>query len=140
MFKKILLATDGSEHSSRAIDQVLKMVAPYKDHVTLDLIYVVNGTSSKDDVLQYGDLHTAKMKRKEKFSDTLSYVEDKGVQTDLIILHGEPAPEITEYANKQAYDCVVIGSRGRNKFQTLVLGSVSHKIVKYVQVPVIVVK
>lgn len=140
MFKKILLATDGSEHSSRAIDQALKMVAPYKDQVTLDLIYVVDGSSSKEDVLNYGDHHTATMKRKEKFFDTLSYIEDKGVQTDVIILHGEPAPKIMEYANEQAYDCVVIGSRGRNKFQTLVLGSVSHKIVKYVQVPVLVVK
>lgn len=140
MFKKILLATDGSEHSSRAIDQALKMVAPYKDQVTLDLIFVVDGNSSKDDVLKYGDSHTATMKRKEKFFDTLSYIEEKGVQTDVIILHGEPADEITEYANEQSYDCVIIGSRGRNKFQTFILGSVSHKIVKYVQVPVIVVK
>lgn len=140
MFKKILLATDGSEHSSRAIDQALKMAGPYKDQLTINLIYVVDGSSSKEDVLKYGDPHTATIKRKEKFFDTLSYIEEKGVKTDVIILHGEPSKEITEYANENDYDCVVIGSRGRNKFQTFILGSVSHKIVKYVQVPVMVVK
>lgn len=140
MFNKILLATDGSEHSSRAINQAIKMVSPYKDQVKIDLIYAVDGDTSKSDVLKYGDSHTATIKRKEKFMETIQEIESKGVKSDIILLHGDPAEEIIEYANNQEYDCVVIGSRGRNKFQTLILGSVSHKLVKYIQAPVIVVK
>ncbi|WP_431801929.1 universal stress protein [Halobacillus andaensis] len=140
MFKNILLATDGSEHSNRAIDQTLKMVAPYKDQVNIELVYAVDGEKSKNDVLKYGDSHTATAKRKEKFLDTVQYIEDQGVQAEISILHGEPAETLIDYANENAYDCVVIGSRGRNKLQTLILGSVSHKIVKYVKSPVIVVK
>ncbi|MGP4060292.1 universal stress protein [Halobacillus litoralis] len=140
MFNKILLATDGSDHSSRAIEQTLKMVEPYKDQVTIDLIYAVDGESSKEDVLKYGDSHTATMKRKEKFLGSVQEIEEKGVKAEVIILHGNPAEVITEYANEHEYDCVVIGSRGRNKLQTLILGSVSHKLVKYIQSPVIVVK
>lgn len=140
MFNKILLATDGSEHSSRAIDQTLKMVEPYKDQVQIDLIYAVDGESSKEDVLKYGDSHTATAKRKEKFLDTVQEVEGKGIKADVIILHGEPKEVITDYANEHDYDCVVVGSRGRNKFQTLILGSVSHKLIKYIQKPVIVIK
>ncbi|MFZ0369968.1 MAG: universal stress protein, partial [Halobacillus sp.] len=68
------------------------------------------------------------------------YVESAGVSTKFLMLHGDPAEEMIEYANQENYDCVVIGSRGRNKWQTLILGSVSHKLVKYVQGPVIVVK
>lgn len=140
MYNKILLATDGSDHSERAIEQAIKMVSPYKDQVTIDLIYSVDGEKSKNDVLKYGDSHTATLKRKEKFFETIQEIESKGIKSDIIILHGEPAEEIVEYANSHDYDCVLIGSRGRNKFQTLILGSVSHKIVKYVQCPVIVVK
>ncbi|KHE72583.1 universal stress protein [Halobacillus sp. BBL2006] len=140
MFNKILLATDGSEHSSRAIKQAIKMVSPYKDQVKIDLIYAVDGDTSKSDVLKYGDSHTATIKRKERFMETIQGIESKGVKADIILLHGEPAEEIVEYANNHDYDCVVIGSRGRNKFQTLILGSVSHKLVKYIQSPVIVVK
>lgn len=137
---KNLLATDGSDHSSRAIDQTVKMVSPYKTDVSIDLIYVVDGETSKGDVLKYGDSHTATIKRKEKFLDTIQYIESQGITADILLLHGEPAKEIIEYANENQYDCVVVGSRGRNKFQTLILGSVSHKLVKYIHAPVIVVK
>ncbi|RDY70062.1 universal stress protein [Halobacillus trueperi] len=140
MFNKILLATDGSDHSFRAIDQAVKMVEPYKEHVHIDLIYAVDGETSKEDVLNYGDSHTATAKRKEKFLETVDTVKEKGVSSEIIILHGEPAEVLTDYANEHDYDCVVIGSRGRNKLQTLILGSVSHKLVKYIQKPVIVVK
>ena len=129
-----------SDHSRRAIDQTLKMVSPHKDQVHIDLIYVVDGETSKKDVLNYGDSQTASQKRKEKFMDIIQYIESEGVSTDFKLLHGDPAEEMIEYANEHDYDCVVIGSRGRNKFQTLILGSVSHKLVKYVQSPVMVIK
>ncbi|SIS38626.1 universal stress protein [Salimicrobium flavidum] len=140
MFTKILLASDGSEHSIRAIDYALKMVDTYKEKVHIELVYAVDGDQSKKDVLKYGDSDTASMKRKEKFKSTVDYIEEQGVSTDITILHGQPAETLIEYANEGDYDCVIVGSRGRNKFQTLVLGSVSHKLVKYVQTPVIVVK
>ncbi|WP_431799971.1 universal stress protein [Halobacillus andaensis] len=140
MFKNILLATDGSEHSNRGIEQTLKMISPYKDNAHIELVYAVDGEKSKKDVLKHGDSHTATAKRKEKFLDTIQFIEGQGVNADITILHGEPAETLIEYANNGNYDCVVIGSRGRNKLQTLILGSVSHKLVKYVKSPVIIVK
>ena len=56
------------------------------------------------------------------------------------MLHGEPGPTIVEYANKQSCDMVVIGSRGLNKLQEMVLGSVSHKVAKRVNCPVLISK
>ncbi|SDX38022.1 universal stress protein [Salimicrobium album] len=140
MYTKILLASDGSEHSHRAIDEALKMVDPYKDKVHIEVVYAVDGDQSKKDVLKYGDSDTASLKRKEKFQSTIEYIEAKGLAADITILHGQPAETLIEYANEGDYDCVLVGSRGRNKFQTLILGSVSHKLVKYIQCPVIVVK
>ncbi|WP_256592904.1 universal stress protein [Pseudomonas sp. 2822-17] len=43
-------------------------------------------------------------------------------------------------ANNGEYDIVIIGSRGLNPFQEMVLGSVSHKIAKRVECPVLIVK
>lgn len=140
MFTKILLASDGSDHSNRAIDEALKMVDPYKEQVHIEIVYAVDGDQSKKDVLKHGDSDTASLKRKAKFQSTIEYIEDKGISADITILHGQPAETLIEYANEGDYDCVIVGSRGRNKFQTLILGSVSHKLVKYVERPVIVVK
>lgn len=43
-------------------------------------------------------------------------------------------------ANDQQFDLLVIGSRGLNTLQEMVLGSVSHKVVKRADCPVLVVK
>lgn len=56
------------------------------------------------------------------------------------IFHGEPGPAIVEFTNNNSYDLLVIGSRGLNAFQEMVLGSVSHKVVKRANCPVMVVK
>ncbi|WP_101846895.1 universal stress protein [Halobacillus sp. Marseille-P3879] len=140
MFKNILLATDGSAHSQRAVEQAIQMVSPYKNEVTIELVYAVDGEVSKEDILQYGDSHTATIKRKEKFYETIKEIEANGLTADITILHGDPAESIIEYSNERSYDCVVVGSRGRNKLQTLILGSVSHKLMKYIKAPVMVVK
>lgn len=58
----------------------------------------------------------------------------------MIILHGTPGPEIIKYANEQQVDLVVIGSRGLNSLQEMVLGSVSHKVMKRVNCPALIVK
>ena len=58
----------------------------------------------------------------------------------LKLLHGDPGPAIVDYANKENFDLVVIGSRGLNSLQEMVLGSVSHKVVKRVNCPVLIVK
>ncbi|WP_236712759.1 universal stress protein [Peribacillus muralis] len=41
------------------------------------------------------------------------------------MLYGKPGPSIVDYANKEKSDLVIIGSRGLNSFQEMVLGSVS---------------
>jgi nucleotide-binding universal stress UspA family protein len=71
-------------------------------------------------------------------------VEEKavkaGVRYETKILHGEPGPEIVKYANENKVDLIVLGSRGLNALQELVLGSVSHKVAKRAHCPVMIVK
>ncbi|MRH44647.1 universal stress protein [Aquibacillus halophilus] len=140
MFKRILIATDGSEHSKRSLDKTIEMVSVYKEEVSIDLLYVVAGEMSKSDILRYGDSDTASLKRKKLMNDNEEYLKSEGITVESIVLHGDPAPTIIEHANDNNYDCVVVGSRGKNQLQTMVLGSVSHKAVKYVNAPVLVVK
>ncbi|RCK13159.1 universal stress protein [Bacillus licheniformis] len=50
------------------------------------------------------------------------------------------SPAIVSYANHHDVDIVIIGSRGLNTLQEMVLGSVSHKVAKRVKCPVLIVK
>lgn len=47
---------------------------------------------------------------------------------------------IVSFANRGNFDIVIIGSRGLNSFQEMVIGSVSHKVAKRANAPVLIVK
>ncbi|MGM7719266.1 universal stress protein [Metabacillus sp. Hm71] len=139
MFKNILLATDGSEHAFRAAIKAAE-VAKLSDDANITIIYVVDGSTSKSDVLSDGSKEAVYERRLRKIRPTEEILKQKQINYTVEILKGEPGPEIVRYANKQHFDIVVIGSRGLNKLQEMVLGSVSHKVAKRVECPVMIVK
>lgn len=53
---------------------------------------------------------------------------------------GSPAIVIPEFAEKNGYDMIVIGSRGLGVIKGLVMGSVSNYVVNHAKCPVLVVK
>ncbi|MBU9720811.1 MULTISPECIES: universal stress protein [Bacillaceae] len=139
MFKNLLLATDGSEHSLRAAERAIDL-ANLTEGASIELVYVVDGSMSKSDVLQYGDSDSASKKREEILSVFKDKIEGAGIPVKVSILHGNPAETIINYTNRNDFDCLVVGSRGRSKVQTMILGSVSHKVMKHVNIPVLMVK
>lgn len=139
VYQKVLLAADGSDHARRASGHAVKLLKNVPDG-HLDVIYIIDKDQSKSDVLHYGNKEIIQMKRREQLEDLESDLKEAGISYEVHIEHGEPGPTIVSFANSGAYDCLVIGSRGLNQLQTMVLGSVSHKVVKRVQCPVLVVK
>ncbi|WP_407272482.1 universal stress protein [Radiobacillus sp. PE A8.2] len=138
MFNRILLATDGSKHSVRSAEHAIQLAEMFNG--TVDVVYVVDGETSKADVLHHVDKYEVKRERNEKIMPVKELLENSNVKHEIHFLHGEPGPVIVEFANDNKFDCVVVGSRGLNKLQTMILGSVSHKIAKYVKCPVLIVK
>ncbi|WP_174733277.1 universal stress protein [Mesobacillus harenae] len=138
MYKKVLLAADGSEHSLRAAEQAKTLISGNKGFI--DIIFVVSGAASKEDVLHHASKEEINASRKESLKEIEMNFQNSDTDYQIHILHGEPGPTIVDFANKNDYDCVVLGSRGLNQVQSLVLGSVSHKVAKRVESPVMIVK
>jgi len=61
-----------------------------------------------------------------------------GVQVEMVLLHGEPAKELLDFAEQQRIDMIATGAHGRTPVERLVLGSVSTKIVRSAQCWVLV--
>ncbi|APH06106.1 universal stress protein [Bacillus weihaiensis] len=139
MFKKILLATDGSDHALRAAIKASD-IAKLTSDAKITVVYVIDGTQSKSDVLSTEDKEALYEKRQRKLRPTEEMLQEVGVSYEVKVLKGEPGPEIVHFANQEQYDLVVIGSRGLNALQEMVLGSVSHKVAKRVECPVMIVK
>jgi nucleotide-binding universal stress UspA family protein len=139
MYKKILLATDGSEHSKRAAENAIN-IAKCSPNSKIEVVYVIDHDKAKSEVLKNWNAADIGDKRKERMKDVEKLAKESGVSYEIKVLHGEPGPSIVEYANKNQFDIVIIGSRGLNTVQEFVLGSVSHKVAKRANCPVLIVK
>ncbi|KNH20633.1 MAG: universal stress protein [Priestia megaterium] len=135
MYQKILLAVDGSEHSKRAAEHAIQ-VASFIPQSQVEIISVIDLSKAKTEIL-HGEL---KQKRQQALEEIKSCFEKKQIAHQLKIERGDPGPTIVDYANKNNFDLVVIGSRGLNSLQEMVLGSVSHKVAKRVHCPVMIIK
>jgi nucleotide-binding universal stress UspA family protein len=63
-----------------------------------------------------------------------------GMEAESIVLKGNPAEEIMDFAEKQKIDMIVVGSLGKSGIERFVLGSVSEKVVRHAKIQVLVVR
>jgi nucleotide-binding universal stress UspA family protein len=139
MYQKILLATDGSEHSKRAAENAIH-IAKCSSGSKIEIVYVADPDKAKSETLSHWNSANLGEGKKRRLAEVEKLAKESGVQYEIIILDGDPGPCIVDYANKNLADIVIIGSRGLNVLQEFVLGSVSHKVAKRAACPVLIVK
>ncbi|WP_210470879.1 universal stress protein [Sporosarcina sp. 6E9] len=139
MYKRILVAVDGSENSKRAAQHAAKLATLGKEtHV--EILYVQDFEKIPSDAKQKARTATIDSERRKRIAPIKGVFEQPRVSHELIVKQGEPGSTIVSFANRGGFDLVVIGSRGLNSFQEMVIGSVSQKVAKRVNAPVLIVK
>ena len=139
MYKHILLAADGSKNSLRAAQEAVKLAGAASDSV-IEIVYVIDFNKAKNEVLHSSSAESLELERRAKLAPVEKLIKEANIKVKITILKGTPGPEIVRYANEKSVDLVVIGSRGLNSLQEMVLGSVSHKVIKRVTCPALIVK
>lgn len=136
---RIAAAVDGSENALRAAKHAI-MLTQYLPKAHLEIIYVADYNRAKDERLLSQSPESLDLKREQKINPIIKLAEAEGLDTKTTILRGNPSQEIIKYVNAEAIDKLILGSRGLNVFQEMILGSVSHKTMKHVDCPVTIVK
>ncbi len=139
MYHKILLAVDGSSHSMRSTQEAIKIASMCTDCI-VEMVYVADFSKAKKEMLNAQSKEQLDLARREMLLPFEEQFEKKDIKHKKTILHGDPGPAIVEYTNKGNYDLVIMGSKGKNPLQEMVLGSTSHKVVKRANSPVLIVK
>lgn len=137
MYKSILLAADGSDNSYRAAEEVIKLSGADSK---ITLLNVASVDDSVENVLHSTEGHSPNEERKAKLERIMNLFDNNNISYLLKIEKGEPKIKVVEIANSGKYDLVVLGTRGLNGLQEMVLGSVSHKVAKRSEIPVLIVK
>jgi len=149
LYKKILLATDGSEHANNAAKKAIEfqkiwdsevvIIHSIKDnripselYPNIDVLYAKY--SSLEEV--YKDAGTKLLnKTKRMFGDRQSSVETRLIEKEA------PEDYIRRIVEEEKFDLVVLGSRGQHsKVKKVLLGSVSSKVSKNAPCDVLIIK
>jgi nucleotide-binding universal stress UspA family protein len=142
MFRRLLVAFDGSSHAKRALAEGVDLAQTNRG--TLTVIAVVPEPSvwsmSGYDVPINVDSVQQELEREYQLAldDAVSSVP-ADLPVTKILKRGAAGHQIVEEANAGHHDLVVMGSRGRGELRSLLLGSVSHRVLQASQVPVLVV-
>ena len=132
---KILVTVDGSENSKRAGDYAIKMGQELSADV-IALHIVPAGKYFPEQNLEKGTRHDyAYLDKISEHSDSAGV----DLKTAIIKAKSSVVDEITEYAEKETIDLIVIGIRSISEFRFM-LGSTATGVVVNAPCPVLVVK
>lgn len=140
LYRNIMIATDGSENSQRAISYGIKL-AKFSG-ATVYAVYVVNTPSTISDSWTAGKETMHEVMRDDGrniLSRVKKFAEDSKVPVKEILLEGYPSSEIINFAEKNNIDLIIMGTLGKTGIEKFLLGSVAEKVVRSSKVPVMVV-
>ena len=137
MIDTVVIATDGSESVTRAV-QVALDVARRFDAAVHALYVVDTGEVESSPEELRDDLQNALESQGEEALDAVTDHADREVTT--AVREGRPAAEITEYAREADADVVATGTRGRHGENRFLIGSVAERVVRSCPVPVLTVR
>src|SRR5690625_1123400 len=136
---KIAVAVDGSDYALRAAKHAI-ILAKHLPDAHLEVIYVADYNKAKDEYLLTQSSESMTLKREQKIYPIIELAALDKVDANSVLLKGKPSLEIIDYVKNHHIDHLVIGSRGLNTFQEMMLGSVSHKVMKHADCLVTIVK
>lgn len=141
MFKKILVAMDGSDMSKKAFETALLLA---KEHESmLSLMNVGKSLAIPQGMVidSIDEVYDSMRKEGEELLNKGKWLaESQGVPVDVHYVEGDPAAQIIKTAKDGHFQLIVIGSRGLGPFKEMMLGSVSHRVSQLSHCPVLIVK
>ena len=137
MFERILIPVDGSEPARDAAQLGIDLAVEHG--ATVHGLYVVEPVT----VAEGGAgqiIESMQETGQEIVSELAEQAEAKGLSVETDVKTGVAHREILEYAEANDIDLMVVGTHGRTGIGRYLLGSVTEKIVRLSDVPVLTVR
>jgi len=136
---KVLVATDGSEHSMKAVQRALELAEKQGAQVTLMSVayYVADYLEGMPPNIQdkLEDEAKAALKKAKALFDAKNLAVETVMEAGLV-----PANLIIAKAQDGKFDRIVIGSSGQNALEKIFMGSTAAKVVAHAPCEVTVVR
>ena len=138
MYEKILVPLDGSELAQIALPYAEKLAKALGSQIIL--IYV---SESDDDRNQHMHQFYLQQMAEAAQRDAERFQDRQGVGTikvDSVMIVGDPAEAIVEYADKQDIGLIVMTTHGRSGIKRWAMGSVADKVLRSTKQPIALIR
>ena len=148
---RILVAVDGSREADEALAHATDIADAMDGSITAayavdpDVYEVrdsepISDLSDADRRLLLEGVEDAESRGLKILDEAQNFAGELGAEIQTELLYGDPVAEITDHAEREGFDAVFVGHRGRSEHAERMLGSVAKAIVERATVPVTVVR
>lgn len=143
MFKHILMPTDGSEHSEKAIARGIELAKLCGAKVTgIHVLPDYRMLIAADDMQSPGVDESMDEQAREQATRFLAFVQRTadaaGVPCETLIAKGQhPYDAIVDTANARGCDLIVMTARNRKGLVSLIMGSEASRVLHRASIPVL---
>ena len=142
MFTKILYPTDFSDIAQKALKYVEQL--KYAGAQEVIILHVIDTRSLELLVWEPDNFKTIendlRQETLKKITFIQKYLEKNGLKATVRIETGIPASKILRVEKEENVSIIIMGSHGRTNVKDMFLGSVSERVIRHAQTPVLVVK
>ena len=140
MFKKILLAYDGSEGANRALEEGMELARVHQAELWALTVQegVPRFSATIDEVQEekaYANQHTS-----EVLAAAQAQARDAGFELKTLKHLGHPAQTIIQVAAEGKFDLILVGHSGLSGVWATFLGSTAEKVSRHAPCSVLIVR
>ena len=139
MLTKILVTTDFSEVSDRALDYAMALARRYDARIYLAHVITPDPFQFAEPQLAQATYEKVRQAAEEGITDILISGKLRGVLHEVLMEEGNVWPALEELIIEHEIDLVVVGTHGRGKVQKILIGSVAEEIFRQADCPVLTV-
>ncbi|MGN7725239.1 universal stress protein [Luteimonas sp. 22616] len=139
---RILIAVDGSEHSSLALRYVARLAKDLKQPPEIHALFA-DEPLLRSVALDLGTEGVARYhaeSAKLPFAQTRRILGRASLPYEEHLLVGDPAETILKFSKSKKCDLVIMGSHGRSALKSLLLGSVTSKVLGHGHIPLTIIR
>lgn len=136
-YDTILVPTDGTDAVDPALDQAVGLAEPFGS--TVHVLYVADTNRESVTVVGTDLIDTLVEVGEDAVASIVERAERRGVRVVDEVVQGSPASTIVDYADVHDVDLIVMSSRGRRGLRRYLLGSVTERVARTTDVPVMIV-
>jgi len=138
LYERILVPLDGSELAQIALPYAEKLAGVLGSQIIL--IYVSESTEDRYNHMHQFYLQQMVEAAKQNAQRYLDKQDERTIKVDSMILVGDPAEEIVDYAGKEDIGLIVMSTHGRSGIKRWAMGSVADKVLRSAKQPMAIIR